>query len=41
METNSVKKHEDNKNINAMEKTQVKEWIENKTPLSALEKCQS
>lgn len=41
METNSVKKHEDNKNINAMEKTQVKKWVENKTPLNALEKCQS
>ena len=24
-----------------MEKTQVKEWVENKTPLNALEKCQS
>ena len=24
-----------------MEKTQVKEWVENKTPMNALEKCQS
>ncbi|KAK2546721.1 T-cell acute lymphocytic leukemia protein 1 [Acropora cervicornis] len=24
-----------------MEKTQVKEWVENKTPLNPLEKCQS